>query len=336
MTDHIREASSSPQTFPSTSAASKDVASADSIILIEPDKEHPAVEPTEAPFFADDSYIDRLPASIVEFHLNKETISAPTLITVRLSIAEFNYLLWAGLSSQPQVSAEFNDYEHGISAYAHKRFDYDPETQEITFRMTTPTHDKFAKFVEDAILKELSKLDEGHSNFIAGIGTVGNARIKLAPNPNVVGASGRGTESHGQQKAPDVQFHHKLTDISTVIVEVAYTQKAEELRQLAHEYIKGSGGMAKPFRAADKAPVNETGSLKLCLDDFTFEKFIDVAYKEIEISISYGNLCRFLDEAEELQESLEAAEVIQKRIELCREREISPVPPRSPPDPSED
>ncbi|KAF5703169.1 hypothetical protein FMUND_13136 [Fusarium mundagurra] len=316
MTDHIREASSSPQTFPSTSAASKDIASADLIILIEPDKEHPAVEPTEAPFFADDPYIDRLPASIVEFYLNKETISAPTLITVRLSIAEFN------------------DYEHGISAYVHKRFDYDPETQEITFRMTTPTNDKFTKFVEGAILKELSKLDEGHSNFIAGIGTVGNTRIKLAPNPNAVGASGRGNESHGQQKAPNVQFHHKLTDISTVIFEVAYTQKAEELRQLAHEYIKGSGGM--PFRAADKAPVNETGSLKLCLDDFAFEKFSDVAYKEIEISISYGNLCRFLDEAEELQESLEAAEVIQKRIELCREREISPVPPRSPPDPSED
>lgn len=247
MTD-TREASSSPRTLPSTSAASEDVASADSsfqtlsatgevgdklpksspeVISIDPGIQHPAFEPTEAPFFAHDPYVDRLPASIVEFYLNKDTISAPALVTVPLSIADFHR------------------YEDDIVAYVHKRFDYDPETQEITFRMTTPTHDIFAKYVEDAILKELRKLDEGHYNFVADIQTVGNARIKLVSSPNAVGASGSDTESKWKQKGPDVQFHHKLTDIPTVILEVAYTQKAKELRQLAHEYIKGSGGMVK-------------------------------------------------------------------------------------------
>lgn len=92
----------------------------------------------------------------------------------------------------------------------------------------------------------------------------------------------------------------------------------------------------QPFRTADKTPVNKAKSLKLCLDDFTFDEFSDAAYKDIGISISYGTLCHFLDEAEELQESLEAAEVINNRIALCRAREISPIPPRSPPEPSED
>ncbi|CZR49540.1 uncharacterized protein FPRO_15899 [Fusarium proliferatum ET1] len=186
MRDHNREASSSPRALPSTSAASEDVASADSsfqalsAIGEVGDKLPSAIEPTEAPFFANNSYADRLPASIVEFYLNQETISALALVTVPLSIADFHR------------------YEDDIAACVDKRFDYDPETQVITFRMTTPTHDKFAKYVEDAILKELSKLDKGHSNFIAGIETVGHARIELAPNPSAVSASGSDTESMGK------------------------------------------------------------------------------------------------------------------------------------------
>lgn len=141
MRDHNREASSSPRTFPSTSAAYEDVASADSSF---------------------------------------QTISALALVTVPLSIADFHR------------------YEDDIAACVDKRFDYDPETQVITFRMATPTHDKVAKYVEDAILKELSKVNEGHSNFIAGIKTLGTARIWLAPKPNLVSASGSDTESKGQ------------------------------------------------------------------------------------------------------------------------------------------
>ncbi|KLO85020.1 uncharacterized protein LW93_5972 [Fusarium fujikuroi] len=150
MTDHDREASSSPRTLP------------------------------EAPFFADGPYVDRLPASVVKFYLKKATVSAPALVTVTLSIADFHR------------------YEDDIAAYVHRRFDYDPATQEITFRMTTPMHGMFAKYVENTILKELSKLDEGHSNFKAGIETVGTARIKLTLNSNAVSASGNDTERKGQ------------------------------------------------------------------------------------------------------------------------------------------
>ncbi|KAF5721127.1 hypothetical protein FGLOB1_335 [Fusarium globosum] len=94
--------------------------------------------------------------------------------------------------------ADFHRYGDDIVAYVHKRSEYDPETQEITFRMATPTHDKFAEYVKDAILKELSKLDEGHSNFIAGMKTLGTARINLASNPSAVSASGNDTECQGQ------------------------------------------------------------------------------------------------------------------------------------------
>ncbi|KAF5702347.1 hypothetical protein FMUND_13516 [Fusarium mundagurra] len=120
-------------------------------ISIKPGIQRPSVEPTKAPLFARDPIVDRLPTNIVEFCLNKKTISAPALVTVPLSIADLYR------------------YEDDIATYVNKRFNYGPETQEITFHMTTPTHDKFAKYVEDAILKELSKLDEGHSSFVAGI-----------------------------------------------------------------------------------------------------------------------------------------------------------------------
>ncbi|KAF5615623.1 hypothetical protein F25303_13754 [Fusarium sp. NRRL 25303] len=80
MTDHDGEASSSPRTLP------------------------------EAPFFADGPYVDRLPASVVKFYLKKTTVSAPALVTVPLSIADFHR------------------YEDDIAAYVHKRFDYDPAT----------------------------------------------------------------------------------------------------------------------------------------------------------------------------------------------------------------
>ncbi|RBQ80333.1 hypothetical protein FVER14953_20853 [Fusarium verticillioides] len=210
MTDNLREASLSPQTLPSTSAASQDVASADSSTLsarqakclksspshrspeiksIEPDTQHPAVEPTKAHLFADNLDVDRLPQSIFEFHLKKNTISADALVPVPLNIADFYR------------------YREKIAEFVHKRFDYDPATQEITFRMPTPTHNKFARYVEEAILKELSKLNESHSNFVAGIKPSGNARIELEPlSLNAVSNLGSDTESKGQEKGPDVRF----------------------------------------------------------------------------------------------------------------------------------
>ncbi|KAF5986982.1 hypothetical protein FBULB1_2188 [Fusarium bulbicola] len=57
---------------------------------IEPELQRPAVEPTKAPFFADNPYIDRLPQSIVEFYLNKNTISLDALVTVPLSTRNSN------------------------------------------------------------------------------------------------------------------------------------------------------------------------------------------------------------------------------------------------------
>ncbi|KAF5553538.1 hypothetical protein FMEXI_2377 [Fusarium mexicanum] len=107
VTDHNREPSSSPRILPSTSAASEDVPSTDSsfqtvsstgevfdklpksspevkpiepeatpikleVKSIEPELQRPAVEPTKAPLFADDPYIDRLPQSIVEFYLKEK------------------------------------------------------------------------------------------------------------------------------------------------------------------------------------------------------------------------------------------------------------------------
>ncbi|KAF5606292.1 uncharacterized protein FSUBG_6125 [Fusarium subglutinans] len=368
MIDNNREPSSSPRTLPSTTSADSSFQTVSSTgevvetlpklepqakpIELEVKLQHPAVKLTKARFFADDPYVDRLPQSIVGFYLKKNTISADALVTVPLSIADFKR------------------YEDDIAESVHKRFDYDPGTQEITFRMPTPTHEKFAELVADAIKKKLSKLDQGHSNFIAGIRTVGNARVELEPlNPN----AGSDTESKGQEKGPDVQFQHKLTDTPTVILEVAYTQKAEDLPQLALEYIKGSGGDIKvvvglsiksnkqstisiwrtrfeanedvyidlvvdsdPFRTADKTPVNETKSLKLYLDDFTFDEFSQASYKDVEISISYGTLCHCLDEAEEWQERREATEVKENRKARRRVRRvITHLPPPSTSEPSE-
>ncbi|KAF5689757.1 hypothetical protein FCIRC_1220 [Fusarium circinatum] len=177
MTDHSREpSSSSPRTLPSTSAASEDVSSTGEVFdklpkslpevnSIEPELQRPAVEPTKAPFFADDPYVDRLPQSIVEFYLEKNTISLDALVTV------------------PLGTRHFKRYEDRIAACVHKRFDSDPRTQEITFRITTLMHCLFTQFVEYAIKKELRKLDKVHANFIAGIHTLRDARIKLPVNP---------------------------------------------------------------------------------------------------------------------------------------------------------
>ncbi|RBR15758.1 hypothetical protein FVER53590_25936 [Fusarium verticillioides] len=156
---------------------------------MEPDTQHAAVEPTKAHLFADNLDDDRLPQSIFEFHLKKNTISADALVPVPPSIADFYR------------------YRDEIAEFVHKRFHYDPATQEITFRMPTPTHDKFAGYVEEAILKELSKLNESHSNIVAGIKPPGNARIELEPlSLNAVSNLGSDTESKGQEKGPDVRF----------------------------------------------------------------------------------------------------------------------------------
>ncbi|KAF5575904.1 hypothetical protein FPCIR_12908 [Fusarium pseudocircinatum] len=205
---------------------------------------------------------------------------------------------------------------------------------------------------EEAILKELSKLNESHSNFVAGIKPSGNARIELEP------------------------LSLNAVNTPTVILEVAYTQKAKDLPRLAHEYIESSRGDIKvvvgldinpnkqstismwrsrieanggrdedvyidhvvdsdPFRTADKAPVNETKSLKLYLDDFTFDELSEATYKDVEISISYGALCHFLDQAEEAQQRREAAEVKENRKARRRTRRMASLPLDSTPEPSE-
>ncbi|KLO82022.1 Uncharacterized protein LW93_4894 [Fusarium fujikuroi] len=195
-----------------------------------------------------------------------------------------------------------------------RRFDYDPFKGKITIRMTTPIHDSFAGLVSEAVAIKLFPLkigDNATARFAKSIIPVLSARNYL-DNPKRPAFPVLDPEKK-EQKSPDLQYCHKMAEYSGVVVEIAYTQPAKQLRKLALAYIRGSMGRSAywleveqvlkevPFRSADGEPLNQDCELVLSLHDITADYSLREGVDNESISIPFKDLCVFINTVEEMQ-----------------------------------
>ncbi|KLP12581.1 Uncharacterized protein LW94_12198 [Fusarium fujikuroi] len=203
----------------------------------------------------------------------------------------------------PLSWAEFKSAKEEIEA-TFRRFDYDPFKGEITIRMPSSVHEGFAGSFNTAVLAKLWPLMDGD-----------NARL----NDDV---------DKKKQKSPDLQYRHVKSGESGVVVEVAYSQQGNKLKNLAKGYIGGSKGAirakarltpkptghgsileveqainAVPFRDAHKQPVNSDHELVLTLHDLAAKEGLLVDVDDLPIAFRYDELCGIVNEMEEFLEN---------------------------------
>ncbi|CVL07107.1 uncharacterized protein FMAN_15267 [Fusarium mangiferae] len=202
-----------------------------------------------------------------------------------------------------------------------RRFDYDPFKGKITIRMTTPIHDSFAGLVSEAIAIKLFPLktgDNATARFAKSIIPVLSARNYL-DNPKRPAFPVQDPEKK-EQKSPDLQYCHKMAEYSGIVVEIAYTQPAKQLRKLALAYIRGSMGKIQtvigsaywleveqvlkevPFRSADGEPLNQDCELVLSLHEMTADQSLREGVDNKSISILFKDLCVFMNTVAEIEE----------------------------------
>ncbi|KAF5573535.1 hypothetical protein FPANT_12303, partial [Fusarium pseudoanthophilum] len=228
--------------------------------------------------------------------------------------------------SFPLSWEDFSSAREVIEA-TFRRFDYDPFRGVITIRMTTPIHDSFAGLLNKAVAVKLFPLKNGDNTtarFVQNIVPLLTSRNYLdnrkQPRLPVLDPKKK------EQKSPDLQYRHELAQYSGLVVEIAYTQPAKQLKKLAQAYIRGSMGRIKtkakytleedgsailldvqqdlnevPFRSADRNPLNEDHELELCLHDMTANKSLLNGVRNEPIPIPFKDLCAFMDKVEKMQ-----------------------------------
>ncbi|KAF5967851.1 hypothetical protein FCOIX_11691 [Fusarium coicis] len=221
---------------------------------------------------------------------------------------------------------EFKRAREKIEA-TFRRFDYSPFNGSITIRMPSYVHDSFAGSFNTAVLAKLWSLeavDTDTAKFVANIRSMLSTDITLDNRKQP--ASPGDDVNKKEHKSPDLQYRHLGSYDSGVVIEVAYSQQAKELKKLAKAYIGGSKGGIKtkadltpkpngpgsilkvkqdvdamPFRDAHRRPLNPDHELVLTLHDLAAKKDLLANVVDLPIAIRYSELCDFVNEMEELR-----------------------------------
>ncbi|SPJ79170.1 uncharacterized protein FTOL_07561 [Fusarium torulosum] len=166
---------------------------------------------------------DELPQRLVEFKRKCKTGDYSPLTNFHLSKADYTRL-------RDKIQATF------------RRFDYNPRRQLVSFRMPSALHDLFISFFGSAIFNEIREIGRQNRQARAFTESIDNAlssRVLLID----------GEEQWEQQ--PDAQFEHHEARYPGVVVEVALTQDAKELRRIARRYIYYTDGQIKVVLGID-------------------------------------------------------------------------------------
>ncbi|PNP78565.1 hypothetical protein FNYG_08113 [Fusarium nygamai] len=266
------------------------------------------VSPTEAPLPSPPDSLGRArPAAVALPRVLVEVLSE---LEARPLYPDEDYHKTVPLSWE-----EFKRAREEIEA-TFRRFDYNPFKGNITIRMPSFVHDSFAGSFNTAVLAKLWSLKAGDTDtakFVANIRSILSTDISL-DNQRQSANSGDDVDKK-EQKSPDLQYRHLGSNDSGVVIEVAYSQQAKELKKLAKAYIGGSKGGIKavigfdinkdkqstPFRDAHRQPLNPDHELVLTLHDLAAKKDLLANVVDLPIAIRYDELCDFVNEMEELR-----------------------------------
>ncbi|KAH0536440.1 hypothetical protein FGG08_006680 [Glutinoglossum americanum] len=132
--------------------------------------------------------------------------------------------------------------EDGLRAFVERklRYDYDPKASELTLRIPDPIHDLLVDDVADEVKRQIQDIfsqiqpTSALAQFLYGVRSLGHADVEREPSND--GKMARG------HKSPDISFGHIEATWPGLIIEVAYSQRAEGLRRTARKYAAMTGG----------------------------------------------------------------------------------------------
>ncbi|KAH3055757.1 hypothetical protein KXW16_006504 [Aspergillus fumigatus] len=117
-------------------------------------------------------------------------------------------------------------------------YDYDPRRSVLTIRMPTPLHEIFCAEVAGEITRQLEAIKQSgnpSTEFAKEIKPFASSRLKLPETTN------NGKVEYIIRE-PDASFGHYKAQYPGVIVEICYSQKSRDIRDLADDYILCTDG----------------------------------------------------------------------------------------------
>ncbi|KAI9774713.1 MAG: hypothetical protein M1839_001674 [Geoglossum umbratile] len=150
-------------------------------------------------------------------------------IKLRLGPGDYSWL-------EDQIKADDDLWGYVL----HKlRFDYDPHSRELIFRMPSAIHEIFIANVVSEILFQLNRL--GIDTSKPEIAALARSILPCA-STDIVFYSNPTDKQEYPKKSPDASFGHENAAYPSLIIEVSYSQKRKDLPRLADNYIIGSHG----------------------------------------------------------------------------------------------
>ena len=120
------------------------------------------------------------------------------------------------------------------------RYDYFSSSERFVLRMLTVTHEVFRSKVVLEIQRQLGIIATGTgeaAEFAKNISYEGSTRLQFPADEDE-----DEEETKYDSHEPDATFTHPDMQWPAIVIEVAFTQKGEELKDLAEDYILGSKG----------------------------------------------------------------------------------------------
>jgi hypothetical protein len=121
------------------------------------------------------------------------------------------------------------------------RYDYDLVDSEFILRMPSPLHDIFAIRLQEVIVRELKALEEQDEVRTA----IDSIKVAVTSDIRFGNTSGR------ERKSPDGSFRFTGSKYPPLVIEVANSQKSEDLPYLAESYIERTRGRTKTVITVD-------------------------------------------------------------------------------------
>ena len=131
------------------------------------------------------------------------------------------------------------------------RYDYFSRSERFVLRMPTTTHEFFCSSVVFEIQRQLGIIATGTgeaAEFAKNVSHQGSPRLQFPADE--VRDEGEASSGDGEETAsskydahePDAAFSHLDAQWPGIIIEVSFSQKEKELKDLAEDYILGSDG----------------------------------------------------------------------------------------------
>ncbi|TKA62863.1 hypothetical protein B0A49_13556 [Cryomyces minteri] len=205
------------------------------------------------------------PLSSSQFSVASQQPSEPVLRLLRLlrSLKEGSEIAQSPWDKQPLLRNEYTELwkrleeEADLKAWVELklRYDYDYDTQHFIIRMPTLLHERFIVQVVARLRAQLEAIAGANAELRHIVDAVYEQGSWTVPLGNIAESVPRQEDGEEEKcnnaRSPDHAFGYKDARWPSLVLEVSYSQKRQDLSDIAYNYVQGSGGSIKTVVGLD-------------------------------------------------------------------------------------